>query len=457
MAGRARRLLAVAATAFVMALVLLPARATDLAQTTADEPHYLLTALSLAEDGSFDYGDERAELRYWPFHSVQLPIQAEIQPDGSRVAPHDPLLPVLLAVPMGLGGWVAAKVALALVAAATAALLAYLLERRAGLRPRAAAAAATLAFASPPLVVYATQVYPELPAGLAALVAVAAITSTRPLRRTAPVALAAVVALPWLSVKYAPVAAVLAIGLLARCSSERRWVALAGVLGGFTASGLLFAVVHLELYGGLTPYAAGTHFGEGELSVAGDVDLVARVPRLTGLLIDRAFGLAAWQPLFLLLPAGVAVWVVVHRGPGRWLLPATVAAGWGTASFVALTMHGWWWPGRQTVIVLPVGVLAIGALVARWSPRAQRSIAAAGLIGPWAAMWLAGGVYAGRHTLIVDFDRTADPIGRVWRLLLLDLRADRTLHDLLHAAWSVALVGATVLVALRARRAGGTT
>ena len=36
--------------------------------TTADEPQYLLTAISLAEDGDLDIADELAEGRWRPFH-----------------------------------------------------------------------------------------------------------------------------------------------------------------------------------------------------------------------------------------------------------------------------------------------------------------------------------------------------------------------------------------------------
>ncbi|HJS72576.1 MAG TPA: hypothetical protein VJ858_07610, partial [Acidimicrobiia bacterium] len=84
-------------------------RATYGAQTTADEPQYLLSALSLWEDGDLDISDELAAERYRHFHEADLPDQTLRLDDGRRVSPHDPLLPVLLAVPMGLGGWVAAK------------------------------------------------------------------------------------------------------------------------------------------------------------------------------------------------------------------------------------------------------------------------------------------------------------------------------------------------------------
>ena len=65
-------------------------RASYGAQTTADEPHYLLTALSLAEDGDLDVRDEFADQSYRPFHELALAPQARPLPDGRLIEPHDP-------------------------------------------------------------------------------------------------------------------------------------------------------------------------------------------------------------------------------------------------------------------------------------------------------------------------------------------------------------------------------
>ena len=76
-------------------------RATYGAQTTADEPQYLLSALSLWEDGDLDISDELAAEAYRPVHAVDLDPQTyALGADGRQVSPHDPLLPVLLAGPM---------------------------------------------------------------------------------------------------------------------------------------------------------------------------------------------------------------------------------------------------------------------------------------------------------------------------------------------------------------------
>src|SRR5688572_86577 len=99
-------LLAVGVVVTAAAAIGIPGRATYGAQVSADEPQYLLTAMSLYEDRDLDITDELAAKRWRVFHEAQLPAQTKPLDNGRHVSPHDPLLPLLLAVPMGLGGWV---------------------------------------------------------------------------------------------------------------------------------------------------------------------------------------------------------------------------------------------------------------------------------------------------------------------------------------------------------------
>jgi hypothetical protein len=96
--------------------------------------------------------------------------------DGQHLSPHDPLLPVLLAPAAALGGWLAAKLTLAAMAGLLAALLVWTAVRRLGTPLPAAVLVAGAFSLSPPLAVYATQLYPEVPAALLTTVAVALVT-----------------------------------------------------------------------------------------------------------------------------------------------------------------------------------------------------------------------------------------------------------------------------------------
>ena len=444
-------MLAVGVLALLAAAAGILVPATHGTRTTADEPQYLLTAISLAEDRDLDIADELADGRWRAFHALALPEQTELLADGRRLSPHDPLLPLLLAGSVAVGGWVGAKLAMAAMAGLLAALLVWTAVRRLGVPLGTATLATVLLACSPPLAVYGSQIYPELPAALAVLAAAAALTSPAPpSARATLVTGVAVAALPWLGVKYAPVAAAIALVAcwrLARAGQARRALALAGSLA---LAGAAFLVLHRWWYGGWTPYAAGDHFVGGELSVVGtEPDYLGRSRRLLGLLVDRGFGLAAWQPAWLLAVPAMAA-LARRRPPGWAALALPLAAGWLVATFVALTMHGWWFAGRQVVVVLPLAALA----VAWWTGRDRRRrllLAVAGGFGVLAFGWLVAEGAAGRVTWAVDFAATANPLYRAWRLALPDYLAMSWWTWVLHVAWLAGLA-AWAVVAARPRQ-----
>lgn len=377
-AGRLRAgILLVFVLATVAAAFGIGVRAAAGAYAAVDEPQYLLTALSLYEDGDLDIADELRDRRWEDFHRPdELPTQTELRADGRQLSPHDPLLPLLLALPMGLGGVVAAKATLAALAGLTAATTLWIAVRRLRVPLVVAVPGVALAAASAPLAVYGQQVYPELPAGLAVLGSIGALTG--PLgRRGAVLLVVCVVALPWLSVKYVLVAAVLALLGLARLLRRRERGAAAVLAAALGLSAAAYLLVHRLVYGGWTVYASADHFqGSGEFGVVGFApNYAGRSIRLVGLLVDRDFGLAAWQPAWLLMVPALAA-VAVGRSSHRVVLVAPLLAGWFTATYVALTMHGFWWPGRQLVVVLPLAVLVVLAWVGRLS-RTGRLLAAA--------------------------------------------------------------------------------
>jgi len=220
-----RWLVAVAVLVGAIALVGVPGRATYGARTSADEPQYLLSASSLADDFDLDISDELRNESYRPYHEATLDQQTiELDDSGRQVSPHDPLLPLLLALPMVIGGWVGAKVALATVAAATATLTAALAHRCCGVAPSTAAIVTVSSFAGLPLAGYGTQIYPEMPAAFVTLVMFAGLAAHTVGRRSVALALAAMIILPWLAVKYVPVAAVGGIALLWQVRRRPTWL-----------------------------------------------------------------------------------------------------------------------------------------------------------------------------------------------------------------------------------------
>jgi hypothetical protein len=445
---------AVFAVTLAAGLLGMGVRATYGGHAAVDEPQYLLTALSLAEDGDLNIADELADRRWRAFFDAELPVQTEPLAGGRHISPHDPLLPILIAVPMGVGGFLAAKAALAVLAGITAALVLWVAVRRFAVPLGLATGGVAIAFASPPLAVYAQQIYPELPAALAVVVAVAALTGR--LGRGGLTALAlAVIALPWLSVKYLPVAAILALAGSALLLRARRRVAAGALAGVLTAAGLGYLAVHRVIWGGWTVYASGDHFATtGEFSVVGvDPNYVGRGLRLVGLLVDRGYGLAAWQPAWLLvLPAMAAL--VALRPRGWPVLALPLAAGWLVATFIALTMHGFWWPGRQVVIVLPPALLGVLWWLSHGGPpRTRRTLVALalGLTGVFGYACLLIDGWARQITWVTGFERVDNPVYQAIRTVLPDYRGDGADLWIRHLGW----IAIFAVLAVAGRRSAG--
>ena len=113
-------------------------------------------------------------------------------------------------------------------------------------------------------------------------------------------------------------------------------------------------------------------------------------------------------------------------------------------------MHGWWWPGRQLVVVLPAAVVAVAALVARF-PALRWPCLAGCAVGVFNWLWLVVEASTGRRTLIVDFEETANPVYRAWSVLLPDHRNFDGTAAALTVVWVGALAAAAVWAAVRSR------
>ena len=100
-------------------------------------------------------------------------------------------------------------------------------------------------------------------------------------------------------------------------------------------------------------------------------------------------------------------------------------------------MQGWWFPGRQLVVVLPAAVLAI----AWWAGAGGRRLAAVmvlGAVGAFTYAWLLVEGLSGRVTWAADLQTTANPIYRGMRYALPDYLHVTGGTWLLHWAWLAA-------------------
>jgi hypothetical protein len=282
---------------------------------------------------------------------------------------------------------------------------------------------------SPPLVHYAGLVFTEVPAAL--LVSFG-------LRRGRDAALGrggalavgvAAAALPWLNVRYAPLAALVLAHALWR--HPRRRIALAA-LAPAVASGVGLLVYHQALYGfwdprrvyGRRPELALSNLAEG----------------LPGLLLDQEFGLLVYAPVLALALPGLAF---LWRRDRRLAITAVAAI------VVVLLTAGTWpmWrggfnpPGRFLVPITPLLAVALAMV---WDRRGLT--AGASLLLGW-TLWT--GLAGGWEPRLVHRDRDGTaPLfrqlsgAREWTgLLPAYVLADPDRHRLA-AVWAVALLAA---------------
>jgi hypothetical protein len=371
-----------------------------------DEPHYLLAADSIVEDGDVDVLDEYAERAYSDFYPDELRPHGR-ETEGRLNEPHGVGFPLLIAPAYAIGGARGVELFLAAIAA-LALTLAYRLALRVAPDPWALGAALAVGL-SPPFVAYGSAVYPELAAG--AVLAAGALLALRLQERIARVdaflCFALLGSLPWLGTKFAPAGVVIgALAARALWRAQRRTLAVGAVeLSLFSVA--LYVAFNEALYGGPTPYAADVP-GQDPTDTDSPGGYLARSYRLVALFLDREYGLLRWAPVFALAFAGLWWLWRTHRERlaqavpavrGIELAAALCAAALGAqllvAAFVAPTMFGFWFPPRHLLAALPLAVPLV-AIGLRHLPRIGSALAVLTVAG---SAWLYADVRWGDGSL----------------------------------------------------------
>ncbi|MEW5982849.1 MAG: hypothetical protein AB1806_10825 [Acidobacteriota bacterium] len=340
-----------------------------------DEPHYLILAQSIWRDGDLrienDYARrDQTVLGPEPLepHSLARGI------DGQMYSVHPIGLPLLIAPVMGLVGY-PGVVALLVAMAAAASAAAWLWVRQLTGSVSAATFGWGATALSLPFVCGSGLVYPEIPAALLVVLALAvglragAALTDHPDRETdgparwRMVALGVAVAgLPWLSSKYAPMsAAIMAIGIWRACSATRlpaaqRVMTAACVLlpYGMSLAGW-FAFFHLT-WG--SPWPSAAYGGAAQTQMA----LSNLVRGLPGTFFDQEYGLLSYAPALAIGAIGLlSMW----RAGGRARQTAVELSLVLAALLVTVASHAMWWggssvPGRFML----AGLLVLAAPVA---------------------------------------------------------------------------------------------
>jgi hypothetical protein len=360
-----------------------------------DEPHYLLTATSLLQDGDVDLLDDYAERSYEDFYPYLLDPHGQTT-DGRLHEPHGIGFPLLIAPALAIGGEQGVELFVAVLSALAVA-FGYLLAVRVVPDPYALGAALLVGL-SPPFVAYGTAVYPELPAAaaLAGAALLALRLRERPGRAATFACFGLLATLPWLGTKYVlPALVVGGFAVVALRRHGRGLLAFAGIELALV-SAAFYVGINQALYGGFTPYAAEVP-GETATDAAFPLGYLERSYRLVALFLDREYGLLRWAPVFAL--AFVGAWLLwrTHRERLAAVLPphartletaalcgGALLASIAVGAFLAPTMFGFWFPARHILAGLVFATPLIGWALRRL-PRLGTVL---GLVGVAASAWV---------------------------------------------------------------------
>jgi hypothetical protein len=425
-----------------------------------DEPHYLLAAESIVEDGNVDVNDEYAGRAYEDFYPYELDKHGE-ETQGQLNEPHGIGFPMLIAPAFALGGAQGVELFLAAIAALALA-LAYRLALRVVPDPWAIGAALAAGL-SPPFLAYGTAVYPELTAGaaLAGAALFALRLDARPSLGDAFGCFALLGLLPWLGTKFVPAGLVIGyLGARALWRVRRRTLAIGAVeLSLFSVA--LYVGINEALYGGPTPYAADVT-GETATDASFPGGYLERAYRLVALFIDREYGLLRWAPVFVLAFAGL--WLLWRSRRDRLaravpavrdieltagLCATALGAQLVVAAFLAPTMFGFWFPTRHLVAGVPLAIPLV-AWGLRFAPRLGAVLAALTLAG---SVWLYVDVRGGGELVT---DRPDAPFGPIVELFPL-FEPDGGWAYWLAAGIAVAIALLLLREALHSRQMAGAT
>jgi len=420
-------------------------RASRGATITGDEPFYLLTTQSLLVDGDLDLQNQYDAKSYERFfdHADGLWYQSVPTADGRLLSPHNPGLSVLVIPGFGLGGLLGTQVQLMLMAAVTMSLAFVLADRLTGHRVICWAATLGVGLTATAFV-YSTEIYPEFPGALALVVAL--LIATRRNRAGISDALflaVALTALCWLGSKYTVLAVPVAAYFLLRAD----WAGRTSLLAAGVPSATVFIWFHLHVFGGLTPYGVNSVYADlGTAQIlGGHLAFEERYYRIWGLFLDRRFGIGRWAPL--LLAAAPALALLIIRTWELRLVLILIAIQLLIATFVAITMMGWWFPGRTMLTVLPLFVIPLTLLIGRCSSAMKMVVA---LMGACTLAFTAGLAHAGRIreiTIAVDpFDMTFVPFQATAGLFPLYTLWSAETWQLTYAWWAAFVVATAMTV-----------
>jgi hypothetical protein len=302
-----------------------------------DEPYYLLMTESLVRDHDLDLTNQYRDIaRSDAGRPDLLPQPGDPRgPNGEQYSRHEPFLPILLTPGYALAGIPGALAVIALFGALLARSTIRFLEDE-GISDATTRMLFPLIAFGPPIVFYATRIWPEVPAAFCFLEAVRGIRQRRP-----PRWIAAIFALVLLKIRFG----LLAVVLLIRVLRTKRQLAIA-------AAAVAVPLVIAFLISG---NAMNTH-SIRELLPSGAIFYWLG---FFGLVLDGAAGIVFQAPLYTLAILALPRWRSMPEG---FRLGMSASVLYVLYLIPRSEWHGGWSPPLRYIVVL-MPILALGAAV----------------------------------------------------------------------------------------------
>lgn len=322
-----------------------------------DEPHYLVATQSLIGDRDLKVENNYAAGDYLEYFDGRLqPHFLQRSSRGEIYSIHSPgvsliVLPAFMIA--GYAGAVATVIALVSLAAALTWIVAWRVSRSGA----AAWMGVLSVFATAPFLFHAFTIYPD---GVGALMVIAAVWLVARLddeELPGPGVLvmvgALLAALPWLHTRFALLAAVFGVAVVARLVLRRAPIV---SIAAFLIVPIIAACAWLGYFWTIwgTPSPLAPYGRDTESSIS----YIAR--GLTGLSFDQQHGVAGTAPILAFAVAGW--WPLLKQ---RKPLAFTIAIA-GVAYAIAVSTYAMWWggtsaPGRFVAAILPIAGVVIAA------------------------------------------------------------------------------------------------
>jgi len=322
-----------------------------------DEPHYLIIAQSLLNDGDLAIDDNHERREYLPYFRGELkPDYLRRGRDGRIYSIHAPGVSALIAPAYAVAGYEGTVALMILLTSLGAALLWQVLFRLTA--DAGAAWVATLAvMGSVPVFLHGFTVFPD-PAGAVALIAALWLLVTLQQGQTPSSRLllgvgTVLALLPWFHTRFAITAGIAGTIVVARLLAQpHRWRLVRRFLAVPVVSAAAWVLFFQLTYGTPMPTAPYGGYTQSSLSHWG--------PGIPGLLFDQQFGLFTAAPVLLLAVLGVGS--LARQSPRL----ATEVVLLTVPYLLAVAAYRMWWggysaPARFLVAVLPALALPMAA------------------------------------------------------------------------------------------------